>query len=50
MIYLKDFYLPKDTWTDFYISPIDNPSFWPPDLPEDMPFSMAEMVRVKRRC
>ena len=39
MIYLKDFYLPKDTWTDFYISPIDNPSFWPPDLPEDMPLS-----------
>lgn len=36
MIYLKDFYLPKDTWTDFYISPT---SFWPPDLPEDMPCS-----------
>ena len=37
MIYLKDFFLPKDTWTDFYLSPIKNPDFWPPDLPEDMP-------------
>ena len=37
MVYLKDFLLPKDTWTDFYLSPIKNPDFWPPDLPEDMP-------------
>lgn len=37
MIYLKNFYLPKDTWTDFYISPIKSQDFWPSDLPEDMP-------------
>lgn len=37
MIYLKEFRIPKDCWTDCYFSCPCKAGFCPPDLPQNMP-------------